>query len=199
MLAFSLRIALNFLQTPSRFELFPISPPRQNSTTISTPWQKNARNAAAWPSASTKDTYERPSHLLEDLHWRWTQRANIFFHHVENHGPSYQAQSQQNQGTSQQEDCVCQGDRQGGFWVRCAEKILLGGWRLMECRLAPYERRVIELLRNSKDKRARKLAKKRVCFRSCPCYDAPLTIAIARYFRTCQGEGWWAPACDRWG
>ncbi|KAL9031841.1 MAG: hypothetical protein Q9196_000155 [Gyalolechia fulgens] len=27
--------------------------------------------------------------------------------------------------------------------------------------LAPYERRVIELLRNSKDKRARKLAKKR--------------------------------------
>jgi hypothetical protein len=30
--------------------------------------------------------------------------------------------------------------------------------------LAPYEKRVIELLRNSKDKRARKLAKKRVCF-----------------------------------
>lgn len=29
-------------------------------------------------------------------------------------------------------------------------------------RLAPYERRVTELLRNSKDKRARKLAKKRV-------------------------------------
>ncbi|WEW61274.1 ribosomal protein L36 [Emydomyces testavorans] len=29
--------------------------------------------------------------------------------------------------------------------------------------LAPYERRVIELLRNSQDKRARKLAKKRTC------------------------------------
>ncbi|KAJ8608373.1 hypothetical protein MRB53_039713 [Persea americana] len=28
--------------------------------------------------------------------------------------------------------------------------------------LAPYERRVIELLRNSQDKRARKLAKKRL-------------------------------------
>ncbi|KAL8971739.1 MAG: hypothetical protein Q9183_000913 [Haloplaca sp. 2 TL-2023] len=28
--------------------------------------------------------------------------------------------------------------------------------------LAPYERRVVELLRNSKDKRARKLAKKRL-------------------------------------
>ena len=28
--------------------------------------------------------------------------------------------------------------------------------------LAPYEKRVIELLRNSKDKRARRLAKKRV-------------------------------------
>ena len=32
----------------------------------------------------------------------------------------------------------------------------------LEFRLAPYERRVIELLRNSKDKRARKLAKKRL-------------------------------------
>src|SRR2546421_11590239 len=32
--------------------------------------------------------------------------------------------------------------------------------------LAPYEKRVIELLRNSKDKRARKLAKKRVCLQS---------------------------------
>lgn len=30
------------------------------------------------------------------------------------------------------------------------------------CSHAPYERRVIELLRNSKDKRARKLAKKRL-------------------------------------
>jgi large subunit ribosomal protein L36e len=29
--------------------------------------------------------------------------------------------------------------------------------------LAPYERRIIELLRNTQDKRARKLAKKRVC------------------------------------
>ncbi|KAK3077744.1 60S ribosomal protein L36, partial [Coniosporium uncinatum] len=34
---------------------------------------------------------------------------------------------------------------------------------IRECAgLAPYERRVIELLRNSKDKRARKLAKKRL-------------------------------------
>ncbi|KAI9749379.1 MAG: 60S ribosomal protein L36 [Lichina confinis] len=31
--------------------------------------------------------------------------------------------------------------------------------------LAPYERRVVELLRNSKDKRARKLAKKRYPWR----------------------------------
>ncbi|KKZ58582.1 60S ribosomal protein L36 [[Emmonsia] crescens] len=29
--------------------------------------------------------------------------------------------------------------------------------------LAPYERRVVELLRNAQDKRARKLAKKRFC------------------------------------
>lgn len=33
---------------------------------------------------------------------------------------------------------------------------------ILESSLAPYERRVIELLRNSKDKRARKLAKKRL-------------------------------------
>lgn len=39
-------------------------------------------------------------------------------------------------------------------------RVWANGW--MD-RLAPYERRVIELLRNSKDKRARKLAKKRVC------------------------------------
>lgn len=30
--------------------------------------------------------------------------------------------------------------------------------------LAPYERRVIELIRNSQEKRARKLSKKKVCF-----------------------------------
>lgn len=35
--------------------------------------------------------------------------------------------------------------------------------------LAPYERRVIELLRNSKDKRARKLAKRRVSLHLPPC------------------------------
>jgi len=35
-------------------------------------------------------------------------------------------------------------------------------WILMH-RTAPYEKRIIELLRNNKDKRARKLAKKRVC------------------------------------
>ena len=42
-------------------------------------------------------------------------------------------------------------------------------------RLAPYERRVIELLRNSKDKRARKLAKKRVRFLLGPA-SFPLVI-----------------------
>lgn len=42
------------------------------------------------------------------------------------------------------------------------------------CRLAPYERRVIELLRNSKDKRARKLAKKRVC-----CYFHLYPVGVA--------------------
>lgn len=40
----------------------------------------------------------------------------------------------------------------------CCEYILL----TLPISLAPYERRIVELLRNSKDKRARKLAKKRV-------------------------------------
>lgn len=39
--------------------------------------------------------------------------------------------------------------------------------------LAPYERRVIELLRNSKDKRARKLAKKRVRLLLPPLFHTP--------------------------
>ncbi|EKG14996.1 Ribosomal protein L36e [Macrophomina phaseolina MS6] len=41
--------------------------------------------------------------------------------------------------------------------------------------LAPYERRVIELLRNSKDKRARKLAKKRVRRLPKPAKEPPPT------------------------
>jgi Ribosomal protein L36e len=35
------------------------------------------------------------------------------------------------------------------------------------CSTAPYEKRIMELLRNNKDKRARKLAKKRVCRGHC--------------------------------
>lgn len=45
--------------------------------------------------------------------------------------------------------------------------------------LAPYERRIIELLRNSKDKRARKLAKRRVRT-SQPRYRAGLSMQSAR-------------------
>jgi hypothetical protein len=47
--------------------------------------------------------------------------------------------------------------------------------------LAPYERRVIELLRNSKDKRARKLAKKRVCFPVALLQLFPSTTMDANY------------------
>jgi large subunit ribosomal protein L36e len=42
-------------------------------------------------------------------------------------------------------------------YVSCLQRPCLSG------RTAPYEKRIIELLRNNKDKRARKLAKKRVC------------------------------------
>jgi hypothetical protein len=47
-------------------------------------------------------------------------------------------------------------------YVTSAEGRLMEAMANLWNRLAPYERRVIELLRNSKDKRARKLAKKRV-------------------------------------
>ena len=54
------------------------------------------------------------------------------------------------------------------------------------CGFAPYERRVMELLKNSKDKRARKLAKKRVRFHHvygvCSC-------RVARNIPTRQEEG----------
>jgi hypothetical protein len=39
--------------------------------------------------------------------------------------------------------------------------------------LAPYEKRIIELLRNSKDKRARRLAKKRVRLSLKSLHDLP--------------------------
>jgi hypothetical protein len=41
--------------------------------------------------------------------------------------------------------------------------------------LAPYEKRIIELLRNSKDKRARRLAKKRVRLPHDPTTAYPLS------------------------
>lgn len=59
--------------------------------------------------------------------------------------------------------------------------------------LAPYERRVIELLRNSKDKRARKLAKRRVRLSAHPDSTEEITIMLtrttARYLRPCQEKG----------
>lgn len=64
--------------------------------------------------------------------------------------------------------------------------------------LAPYEKRVIELLRNSKDKRARKLAKKRVRYSPAllrfptskqPLLTLALPSCLARYLWSCQEEG----------
>ena len=55
-------------------------------------------------------------------------------------------------------------------------------------RLAPYERRVIELLRNSKDKRARKLAKKRVSQMDVNRLDCG-TNCEARHIRQSETEG----------
>jgi large subunit ribosomal protein L36e len=62
--------------------------------------------------------------------------------------------------------------------TRCSNHVSLSS-------LAPYERRVIELLRNSKDKRARKLAKKRLgTFSRAKAKVEELTRVIAESRRT---------------
>lgn len=84
------------------------------------------------------------------------------------HRTGPQGQNLSPQGPPLQAHCFRSRDRQGGRWVNTTYHEVA---RLHIRRpstdgvysLAPYERRVIELLRNSKDKRARKLAKKRVC------------------------------------
>lgn len=60
------------------------------------------------------------------------------------------------------------------------------------CSLAPYERRVIELLRNSKDKRARKLAKKRVRFviQHIGCYANLLIYHDSSVLSVVRRERW---------
>lgn len=55
--------------------------------------------------------------------------------------------------------------------------------------LAPYERRIIELLRNSKDKRARKLAKKKVRLVQCVSGWTSADASSAGHLRPCQGQG----------
>lgn len=84
----------------------------------------------ALPSVSTKDMYETtftfsPSHLLEDLldfQNEFEDGPNgltyLFLWRVENRGTSCQAESQQDERASEQADCIREGDRQGGFWVR---------------------------------------------------------------------------------
>lgn len=94
---------------------------------------------------------------------------------TESHSPPAEAESLAHERSPEQEDRIRQGRREGGFRVciapRRRSRIKRAGrkeertWSLTLnslCSLAPYERRVIELLRNSKDKRARKLAKKRL-------------------------------------
>ena len=54
---------------------------------------------------------------------------------------------------------------------------------------APYEKRVMELLRNSKDKKARKLTKKRVCLSllTTRCMRADRREALSRGSMMCYG------------
>ena len=63
----------------------------------------------------------------------------------------------------------------------CEDPYLANSMGFLFIRLAPYERRVIELLRNSKDKRARKLAKKRVRKYLHLSYDQRICIAYIRF------------------
>jgi hypothetical protein len=98
---------------------------------------------------------------------------------------------------------------QGGRWVRfflslfpvcrlsveaAAPKLWTQRLTISPNSLAPYERRVIELLRNSKDKRARKLAKKKACPRqpqqmgSSPKVPRA-NLVTAGYLQAIQGQG----------
>lgn len=106
----------------------------------------------------------------------------MFCQNTEDHPSCRQAPRLPHQGPPEQAHRFCQGRRQGGRWVSApfafyllflyshvAESCdMVIGHRedntltFFDYSLAPYEKRVIELLRNSKDKRARKLAKKRV-------------------------------------
>ena len=147
------------------------------TTSITTPINQNGSNQGTQRSRRwhqqgprTLITIHRPSHLLEDLVFSCKDDDGLNgliyrFANVENRNQIRQAQSQQNQGSFEQAHCFRQRDCQGGFWVCDTSTGIAGKQRLIRSSnsLAPYERRVIELLRNSKDKRARKLAKKRVC------------------------------------
>lgn len=147
---------------------------------------------------------------------RWTSDNRLIFTvspDTEDHPSRCQAPCLAYQGSPEQAHCFRQGHRQGGCWVRShrlpSSKVLADlashvRWNFADhvssISLAPYEKRVIELLRNSKDKRARKLAKKRVRpspSRSCQIPNYVLTSCPARYLRPCQEEGRRAPARHR--
>lgn len=70
------------------------------------------------------------------------------------------------QGPPQQAHRLRPRHRQGGYWVSdsgsSSTLTATVFFLTILSSLAPYERRVVELLRNNKDKRARKFAKKRV-------------------------------------
>lgn len=147
--------------------------PRQHRQDISTyhlpsRWPERP-HAAALPSDLTRATYVSPlGGSLSDSGRRWTDLANISSGKLENRAPCCPREALQDQGSLEQAHRFRPRDRQGGFWVcRPAPppSIDTSNGQILtvfSSSLAPYERRVIELLRNSKDKRARKLAKKRL-------------------------------------
>jgi len=87
------------------------------------------------------------------------------------HPQDPRSQDLEEEGFPVEAHCLRPWDHQGGCRVRSNPNFSAEGlrncssnspltWRVYS--LAPYEKRIIELLRNSKDKRARRLAKKRV-------------------------------------
>lgn len=92
-----------------------------------------------------------------------TLRGRMLTSQTESHTSPGQASHFTHERTSQQANSIRTRRCQGGCRVRSIENLWIGEHTLIRLHsLAPYERRVIELLRNSKDKRARKLAKKRL-------------------------------------
>lgn len=152
---------------------FPYFPPIQSKYSL--------RNAYIASSTTKVFTWRLPSTVFLT---RYSSTLLTHQYKTESHPSRKQTPHLPDQRSSQQTHGFCPRDCPRSRWVRPLPHRIVPSFLSRQepkkmsaglteraswiYRLAPYERRVIELLRNSKDKRARKLAKKRVC-----CFPLP--------------------------